>query len=189
MLDAFVRPRVIPVLDKLAGTVRASNVTATQIIFFSFIIGIAGMLAIGLGAYMPGLAFLIGHRLLLGISGSFQRAGQTSPFENYAVTASRWIVNAGFVFFFAMSLPAQAMAAAFILFAYAALQAVSHPSVIAMDKPVYALGGLAEETEIVLFMILCCLFPYAFAAIAVLFGTLCIITVVGRLWDAGKVLR
>lgn len=189
MLDTFIRPRATPVLEKVAGAVRANRLTATQATFVGLILGIAGMFAVGLESYMAGLGLILGARLMLAVYSVMDRAGEGSTFGRYFNNAARWTIDTGFIFFFAMSAPAHALGAAFILFAYAALQAVSHPDVVNAEKPVYALSGLAEESETILFMALCCFFPHAFAAIAVLFGTLCIITVVGRLWDAGKILR
>ena len=189
MLDSYVRPIAYPILDKTAQSLIQKKITATQTALIGFLMGLTAVLMVGLGAYTAGVLFLLANKFFDGLHGAMARAGVTSAFGNYFTNASRWIVDAGFILFFAMSLPMQAMGAAFILFTYVALQAVSFDDEAAEARPAYALAGLVGATEIVIFMVLCCLFPHAFSAIAVLFGTLCIVTVFGRLWETAKIFR
>lgn len=189
MLDSYVRPVAYPILDKVSASLLQNKITATQTAMIGFLMGLTAVLMVGLGAYTAGLLFLLANKFFDGLHGAMARAGAASAFGNYFTNATRWIVDGGFVLFFAMSAPVQAMGAIFILFAYVALQAVILDHEAEEARPVYALAGLVGRAEIVIFMVLCCLFPDAFSAIAVLFGTLCVVTVFGRLWEAGKILR
>ena len=57
------------------------------------------------------------------------------------------------------------------------------------QKAFYYLGGLVEGTETVLFYVTICLFPEQFTTLAVMFGSLCWLTVVGRFGSAFYLLR
>ena len=188
MLDSYARPAVAPLIQKGADSLSAFGLNATQVTMIGFLIGICGLFAVGLGAYLFGLLLLLISRYLDGVDGVIARNTQITPFGRYMDHGARWIIYAGFILFFSMSLGEQTVASSFVLFTYAAMLATALPS-DERAKPIYALSGLSEGTEMIVFMALCCIFPHAFAAIAVLFGTMCAVTVLGRLWDAGKLLR
>ena len=57
------------------------------------------------------------------------------------------------------------------------------------QKAFYYLEGLAEGTETILFYIIICLFPEYFPALAVIFGGICWLTVIGRFGSAFSLLR
>jgi len=57
------------------------------------------------------------------------------------------------------------------------------------QKSFLYLGGLTEGTETIIFYIIICLFPEHFPILAVVFGGLCWITVVGRFGSAYSLLR
>ena len=57
------------------------------------------------------------------------------------------------------------------------------------QKAFYYLEGLAEGTETILFYIIICLFPEYFPALAVIFGGICWLTVIGRFGSAYSLLR
>ena len=57
------------------------------------------------------------------------------------------------------------------------------------QKAFYYLGGLAEGTETIIFYIFICLFPQYFPVLAVIFGSLCWLTVFGRFGAAYSLLR
>ena len=57
------------------------------------------------------------------------------------------------------------------------------------QKAFFYLGGLTEGTETIIFYIIICLFPEHFPILAVVFGGLCWITVVGRFGSAYSLLR
>jgi hypothetical protein len=56
-------------------------------------------------------------------------------------------------------------------------------------KSLYYLGGLAEGTETILFLVLACLLPNWFTALALGFGAICWITTFGRVVSGFQLLR
>lgn len=188
MLDSYARPVAAPLFDKAAEKFLSFNLNATQVTLISLMVGFTGLFAVALGAYIPGLVLLLANRFMDGVDGAVARATQITPFGAFLDHASRWIIHAGFVLFFSMSLPDQSLASIVLLFTYILL-IVSATAHDATAKPLYALSGIVGETEMIAFMVLACLFPGSFAGIAILFALLCAITAVARLWNAGKILR
>lgn len=199
MLDAYIRPLIDKPLTAGAQKIVEAGLSANQVTFFGFIIGLAGLVAIGMGAYEAGLVLILMNRLADGLDGAVARLTQKTDFGAYIDILTDFIIYSGFVLFFALSQPHQAMAAAFLLFAYMGTgTAFLAYAIIAAkrgmettrngEKSFFHLGGIAEGTETILFMILACLYPVAFSAIAVIYGTLCWITTLGRFWEARKTL-
>lgn len=56
-------------------------------------------------------------------------------------------------------------------------------------KSFYYLGGLTEGTETILVFVLACLFPEKFAVLAWIFGTLCWMTTLTRVWNGYLTLK
>jgi hypothetical protein len=192
MIDRFLGPLVEGPLNTLTTKIIDSNVSGGQLSFFTFVVGVTALLMVGFGAYPVGLALILLNRLLHDVARRVANETGATDFTCYFARGADVFVLAGFVFFFAMSQPHQAMAAGLLLFAYAALSVSVLPdndAVRALPRPIYHFGSLVGHSETILFMILVCLYPVAFSAIAVLFSTLCFVTVIGRLWDAAKTLR
>lgn len=191
MIDRFLCPVMRGPLDTLVGKIIESNLSAGQVATFALVAGLAGMIAAGMGAYVLALALILFNRLLdITARRVAARNGHTA-FTRYFIPIVDWFALSGFVFFFAMSQPHQALGAGFLLFAYMTLMVSALPQTNGEQpaRPFYHFGSLVGGSEIIIFMILVCLYPVAFAAISVLFGTLCFITALGRLWDAAKTLR
>lgn len=188
MLDTYARPVAAPFFDKAAAPLLARNISATQITVLNMFVGLTGLFAVALGAYIPGLVFLLLNRFLDGVDGAAARATQITPFGAFFDNASRWMIHAGFVLFFSMSLADQSLASALLLFTYVAMIVLSVPQG-RDDQPAFSFSRLIGETELIVFMVLCCLSPTSFAGIAVLFAVLCAITAMARLWNAAKILR
>ena len=112
-----------------------------------------------------------------------------------------FIVYAGMVFAFAVADPARnALAAAFLLFAFMgtgssflafAIMAAKRGLVddLRGRKSLYYLGGLAEGTETILFMVARLPFPAIFPLLAWMFGGLCWLTTATRITAAWQTLR
>lgn len=193
MLDSFMRPLIDKPMTLAAGKIVEAGVSANQVTLFGFIAGLAALLAVGLGAYEAGLTLILVNRLAVGLDGAVARLTRTTDFGAFIDRLADFIIVSGFVFFFALSQPHQAMAAAFLLFAYMGGGAVfliggrngAHGGAASF----FHLGGPAEGTQTILFMILACLYPVAFSAIAVIYGTMCWITTLARFWEARKTLE
>lgn len=188
MLDSHTRPIATPLFDKAAQHFMSFNLNATQVTLIGLIVGFTGLFAVALGAYIPGLVLLLANRFIDGVDGAMARTTQITPFGAFLDRASRWIIHAGFVLFFSLSLADQSLASILLLFTYVLL-IVSASAQDAAPKPLYALSGIVGETEMIAFMVLACLFPASFAGIAILFAVLCAITGIARLWNAAKTLQ
>jgi phosphatidylglycerophosphate synthase len=189
MLDTFTRPLLTSPLESAARKVIDAGVSANQVTFMGFVVGLVGIFAIGFGAYGIGLALILFNRLLDGLDGAVARATVVTEFGRYFDNASNLIILSGFAFFFAMSQPDQAMGAAFLLFSIIALHASKSPVDTGEAKPFYHLSSLAGGTEMIIFIVIVSLYPAAFAATAGVFGTICFITAIGRMLDSARNLR
>lgn len=57
------------------------------------------------------------------------------------------------------------------------------------QKSLYYIGGLMEGTETIACFVLFCLFPEQFATIAWIFGSLCWVTTMTRIWAGYQTLK
>ena len=56
-------------------------------------------------------------------------------------------------------------------------------------KAFYYLGGLTEGTETIMFFVIICMYPEYFPLLALVYGSMCWITVLGRCGSAFTLLR
>ena len=102
---------------------------------------------------------------------------------------------------FALAAPENnGLAAAFLIFSFIgtgssflAFAAAAEKQGISSDahvlKSLYYLGGLTEGSETILFFVIICMYPEFFPVLAVVFGSICWITVLGRFGSAFTLLR
>jgi phosphatidylglycerophosphate synthase len=132
------------------------------------------------------------------ISGKAKESGETD-LGGFLDIVTDFVVYSGFVFFFALGQfedrPEVALYAAFLIFSYvgSGVSFLSYAIIAAKrkletthqgKKSFFYMSGLAEGTETILFMLLICLFPAHFPVMALVFGTICWITAIGRVWQA-----
>ena len=197
MLDTMLRPTVEPHLNKIAAKCFELGIGPNQITFYGFAIGLVGCVAIGLQSYFFGLLLILLNRLADGLDGAVARynknqegAKQQSPFGEYLDTILDMILFSAFIFLFVLGQPHQASAAIFLMFSFVGLFITYLGSYIVKaktkqsEKPFFHPTRMIEDTEIVLFIILACLYTEAFSAIAVLFGIVCWFTTISRIWYA-----
>ncbi len=193
MFDSAIRPKIDPALNKIAEKLGTLGIGPNQITLYGFVVGIIGCIAIGLQSYLFGLFLLLLNRLADGLDGSVARfnkenGAQQNAFGAYLDIILDMILFGAFVLLFILGQPHQASAAAFLLFSFIGLFATSLGAYIIpksnneQDKSFLHPTRLIEGTEIIIFIILVCLYPVAFSAIAVLFGTLCWVTTMSRIW-------
>lgn len=201
MLDAAARRLIDPPLDRAAARLCAAGISADTATVVGFALGVAAMVAIGLGLPLLGLGLLLANRLLDGLDGAVARRNGTTDLGGYLDIVLDFIVYAGMVFAFAAHDPARnALAASFLLLAFmgtgssflafavmAAKRRIETSTRGA--KSLYYLGGLTEGTETIAFLVACCLFPGAFPVLATLFAVMCWITTAGRIAIAVRMLR
>ena len=136
-----------------------------------FGVGLLAMLAVMSQAYLLGLALLVVNRIADGLDGAVARHSRLTDLGGFLDIVLDFIVYAGMVFAFAVADPARnALAAALLLFAFMgtgssflAFAIMAAKRRLSTDlrgrKSLYYLGGLAEGTETILFMVLACLLP------------------------------
>lgn len=192
MLDSFIRPYLDAPLARIATPVAAWGFTANHITAAAFIVGLLACFAVGMQAYIAGLALMLLSRLLDGIDGAVARINGPTPIGAYLDIVSDFIFYSMFVFFFALAEPNHALMATFVVFSFigtgttflAHALLAEKKGLPADGKSFYQVRGLCEGTETILFFILICLWPDAFSAIAFLFGFLCWLTTGARIWEA-----
>ncbi len=198
MFDRRLRQYCDPPLDRFAAILAARGWPADGLTWAGFALGLLAMLAIANAAYLCGLAFFLGNRLLDGLDGAVARAGRAfgrGPSDRgaYLDILLDFLIYAGFVFAFAWAVPDRGLAAAFLIFSFVGTGAsflafaVFAPARDA-KKGFAHLGGLTEGGETIAVFILFCLFPESFATIAWIFGGLCWLTTFGRLRAALRLL-
>ncbi len=201
MLDAHLRPWIDPPLERLAGECVRYGIPADAVTFGGFLIGAAGGVLVARGCYVSGLALFLLNRLLDGLDGAVARRRGITDFGGFLDIVLDFLIYAGLVFAFALAdPPANALAAAFLLFAFMGTGSSFLAFAIMAArrrletrrrgvKSLYYLGGLTEGTETILFFVICCLAPGAFPVLAVIFGGMCWLTTGARIAFAWRMLR
>ena len=201
MLDAHLRPIIDPPLNRAGRGLARFGVTADAVTLAGLALGLAAAGLIVAGATWTALLPLLASRLLDGLDGAVARATRRTDFGGYLDIACDFAFYGAVPLAFAALDPeANALAAAFLLFAFyvngttfLGLAIVAEKSGLRTDlqgvKSLYYSSGLLEGTETIAFLVAICLFPGQFAALASVFGALCLVTAIGRIVAAGRLLR
>lgn len=192
MFDARLRPLIDPPLNRAGAKLARLGVSADVVTATGFVFGLGAMTAIAAGFTLTGLVLLLLNRLGDGLDGAVAREAGLTDLGGFLDIVLDFIIYSGLVFAFACADPAaNALAAAFLIFsfigtgcsflAYAVMAERRGLSTsLRGRKSLYYIGGLTEGTETILVLVAFCLFPGAFAPIAVVFGVLCWLTTAGR---------
>ena len=193
MFDRPAQALISPALQALAGALVRRGVVADQVTWVGFGLGLGGAACIAVQQPLAGLALILASRLADGLDGAVARL--TRPTDRGAFLD----ISLDFVFYASIPLafaladpPANALAAAVLLAAFIGtgssflafavlaerrgLKSLAYPS-----KGLYYLGGLTEAGETLACFTLMCLWPAAFAPLALGFAALCGVTLVVRL--------
>jgi phosphatidylglycerophosphate synthase len=186
MLDRLSLRLLDPVLQTSARFLAARGVRPDQLTITAFLIGLLGACCIAFSYYLSGLVLILLNRLGDGVDGPLARLSRATDRGAYLDIVLDFIFYSAIVFAFALAdppknaLPAAALiftfvgtGASFLAFAILA-ERRSITSLRLPDKGFYYLGGLAEGTETVIFMVLCCLFPAFFPLLAWVFAAICL---------------
>lgn len=188
MLDAIARPYIAPSLDKVAEKIETLNIPVNIITLGALGVGLIGCFFVAIHSYMFGLIFIVGSRVLAGVDGAIARRTGGSDFGAYLDRVCDYIFYAAFVFFFVLTSQTHYLAGLFLIFAYVGM-AVSHLVHLGIAEKrgrSAPSGGLIGHSEIIIFMVLACLFPASFSAMAFLFGLLCFGTIVMNMMQAWR---
>ena len=135
------------------------------------------------------------NRLFDGIDGAVARNSSLSDFGGFFDIVCDFIIYSGIVFAFAIYDSNKAFYAAFLIFsfigpissflAYATIASKRKiESTSRGKKSFYYLGGICEGTETAVVLLLLCALPDYFNIICVIYGILCWITTLGRVYNA-----
>ncbi len=168
MIDALIRPYTTPALDKFAVKVAESGLSANLLTIIGFVLGFTGCFLVGMHVYPAGLVFLVLALLFDGLDGAVARIKGPTELGAYLDMMSGVILFAAFPFFFMLSESGHATATAILLFSFV-LMGVTNLAYdyFAMKKGAPAAkSGIVETGEIVVFIIVSCLYPDGFSFFA-----------------------
>ncbi len=192
MLDRAVQKLIQPVLQVAVGVLVRQRVSADAITWAGFGLGLIAAGCIAWQQPLAGLALMALSRLADGLDGAVARLTQPTDRGAFLDITLDFLFYASIPLAFALADPAaNALAAAVLLAAFVGtassflafavlaerrgLKSLAYPK-----KGLYYLGGLTEATETLLCFALMCLWPAAFAPLALGFAALCGLTVLAR---------
>ncbi len=194
MLDSFVRPWIDPPLNFIGKRIAVYGVAAHVITLIGFFFGLIAIAMICIKLYNIAVIFICLNRLFDGIDGAVARHGNLSDFGGFLDIVCDFIIYSGVIFAFGFANPNNLIYVAFLIFSfigpissflgYAIIAAKRRMSTICRgQKSFYYLGGICEGTETAVMLILICICPNYFNNIALVFGILCWLTTVGRVYN------
>ncbi len=195
MLDAYIRPIIDPPLNRIGKELGNYGITANQVTAVGFVTGVLTMLMIMTEQYHFAFFLIVLNRFCDGIDGAVARHCGLSDFGGFLDIVADFVIYAGIVFAFGIAKPESMTYAAFLMFSFIGpITSFLAYAIIASKRKVhtekrgkksfYHLGGICEGSETTAFLILFCLLPDAFNALALIFGILCWMTTIGRIWVA-----
>ena len=196
MLDATIRKLIDPPLNRLGRQLAERGIGADQVTLGGLALGLLAAGAVWAGAFALALILLLASRLADGLDGAVARATRKTDFGGYLDIAADFLFYGAIPLGFVLYDPAaNGIAGAFLLasfyfngtsfLGYAILAEKRGIETRARGiKSLYYSNGLLEGTETIVFFVLLCLFPAAFAPLAWIFGVLCFATGVLRIHGA-----
>ncbi len=176
MIDTLLRPHLLPVIDSMAAKTAQSGLTANKLTLMGFALSLGGCFAVGMQAYPFGLLLLLIGRYLDALAGSIARQNGTTQTGTILDIFCDYVIFGAFAFFFTLSDTETMLASTIFIFSLMAMGMayLAHAWVLA-KKNIAEMprGGLVENGEMIVFMIVCCLYPPLYAAVAALFALLC----------------
>ena len=187
MYDRAARRAVDPLLNDLAARCVARGISANTVTVAGFALGVLAVLLIAAGHNLLGLALLLANRLADGVDGAVARQTRPTELGGYLDIVLDFLIYAAVPLAIALAQPAQALAAAALIFAFVGTGTsfLAYPIFVRdgsqHGKAFAYLGGLTEGGETIAFFVLVLLFPASFAWAAWIFAALCWITTAGRI--------
>ena len=199
MLDAHLRPIIDPPLNRLGRGLAARGVTADGVTLGGLALGVLAAALIVADRTMLALLPLFASRLLDGLDGAVARATSKTDFGGFLDIWCDFAFYGAIPLAFALRAPADALAAAFLLFsfylsgtAFLGFAIVAEKRGFSTDrqgiKSLYYSSGLLEGTETIAFLAIICVLPTFFAPLAWTFGALCILSAAARVLNARHLL-
>ena len=198
MFDAQIRPIIDPALNAQGRFLARLGFTANQVTLIGLALGLVAAGLIVAGATYWALVPLLLSRLADGLDGAVARARGGTDFGGYLDITCDFLFYGAIPFAFVLADPAaNGVAGAFLLLSFYfngtsflgfSLLADRHglKTDARGQKALYFSGGLLEGAETIGFLVLLCLVPDAFAALAWIFGSLCFLTAISRIVLAAR---
>ena len=196
MIDRLLLPMQQRLLEAPARALVRAGISADCVTLAGFVLGLAAVPCLAMGAYMPALGFILLNRVADGLDGAVARLTGPTDRGAFLDIAFDFVFYAAIPLGFALADPAaNALAAAVLVtafvgtgssfLAFATIAAKRGQSAEGYaTKGIYYLGGLTEGAETIGVFILMCLFPVAFPVFAVFFAAACLLTTLTR-WHQG----
>jgi phosphatidylglycerophosphate synthase len=194
VIDSALLPLVSRALSPGARGLAAAGVSADAITLAGLVVGLSGAGLIAAGRFETGLAAILASRVCDGLDGAVARINGPTDRGAFLDAAFDFVFYASIPAGFALADPARnALAASLLLLAFmgtassflafAVLAARRGLASAAFPrKGIFYLGGLTEAAETLLCFAAMCLWPAAFAPIALVFAAACAVTTVMRWW-------
>jgi phosphatidylglycerophosphate synthase len=201
MLDRYTIKMIRKPLQLLANKANERGIKADSITLMGFIFGLLAFIAIVFQWYLVGLIFILTNRIFDGLDGAVARIQGISDAGGFLDITLDFIFYSLIPFAFVLALPQEnSVAGAFLIFSFigtgssflafatlASKRKIENP--VYQSKSLYYIGGLAEGTETIAFLVLLCLLPQYFSALAITFSLLCWITTFSRIWAGYHTLK
>ena len=200
MLDHRINKIIHPIMSGLANHI-PRQISANTITLAGFAVGTMVVPLLLFKMYSTAMAVILVNRFFDGLDGAVARKFGPTNLGGYLDITCDFIFYSVVIMGFALAAPENnSLAAAFLIFSFIgtsssflAFAAAAEKQGLSSDahglKAFYYLGGLTEGTETILFFVIICMYPEFFPVLAVVFGGICWITVLGRFGSAFKLLR
>ena len=200
MLDHRINKIIHPIMNGLANHI-PRQISANTITLAGFAVGVMVVPLLWFKLYSTAMVVILVNRFFDGLDGAVARKRGPTNLGGYLDITCDFIFYSMVIMGFALAAPENnGLAAAFLIFSFIgtgssflAFAAVAEKQGISSDayglKAFYYLGGLTEGTETILFFVIICMYPASFPILAVVFGSICWITVLGRFASAFTLLR
>jgi phosphatidylglycerophosphate synthase len=180
-------------MDNLAVKISQSGLSANKITAIRLVVGLTGCFLVALQLYPAGLVLLLVSLFLDGLDGAVARATQITEFGTWFNMISTVVLYAAFPFFFMLSSSdgVHATAAGMLLFSFLlmGMANLSYDYFAMKNGAAPARGGLVESSEIILFMIVSCLYAAGFSFFAAILALLSLIAAITRMVSTAKLLK
>ncbi len=179
MIDALARNKITPFLDRLAPRVAQSGLTANRLTLLALGFGLAACFFAAMAIYPLAFVFFAVSRFIDGMDGAVARAAGETNLGSFMDFFCDFAVFAAFPFFFILGAPEHSMSAVILLFSYVMMMnayLLHHLFALRTGATEGAVGGIVENTEMIVFVLLCCLLPIGFSAFAIFFALMCLAT-------------
>ena len=200
MLDNRINKIIHPIMNSLANHI-PRQISANTITLAGFAIGAMVVPLLWLKLYSAAMVVILVNRFFDGLDGAVARKYGPTNLGCYLDITCDFIFYSVVIMGFALADPENnGLAAAFLIFSFIgtgssflAFAAAAEKQGISSDahglKAFYYLGGLTEGTGTILFFVIICIYPEYFPLLAVVFGSICWITVLVRFGSAFTLLR